>query len=101
MAMSRKILAHVQTYNPDELIDIGWDYWLYEDGHLAAQRRSRWANSQDQVRCVTDSGYLVVNSDEDPYQVLESFVYQVEPVFEDDRFEHKDWRMTDSGILVR
>lgn len=58
MALSRRILATHQTYDPADLTAVGWDLTWYADGHLAAQRRCRWAGLRDLDRWVTAAGYL-------------------------------------------
>ena len=107
--LSRKILARISDYDPNDICRTGHTWTLYADGHMSAEFRSRWQGSRDGARYVTDAGYLKatginlinpVDPDPDPEALLTA---EVQQIVKDciDISESGAWRQTRRGVVVR
>ena len=102
MALSRKKLAQIKTYEPSDITSVGWAITLYADGHLSAQSRCRWQGGRDGERYVTDPDYVVLEKDDNPQEILENLFSDECLAFFDEMLEQRpEWRCTDRGIKVR
>lgn len=77
--MSKKELVSFRTYNPHSLTSTGYDWTLYEDGHLSCTSRSRWQGDRDNARYVTKPQFVDVRQidDADPDNDAEATITQL------------------------
>ena len=106
MKLSRKVIADICTYEPNDCTSVGYDITLYADGHIAAEYHSRWQGSCDGARWITDPGYVDVSTidsddpDGDALAVLTAATSPVEYLTEEIE-QSPRWRQTRRGELVR
>lgn len=103
-ALSRKVLATYQTYDPNDCTSTGYDYTLYTDGRVGARGHCRWQGGIDGDCWTTVPGACSVNGP-DPEEHLIEFVRAMHD--RDDYFDPSDgigpggWRMTRRGWRVQ
>ena len=106
MALSRKVLAHIRTWEPQDLTSSGWDFWLYADGHIAAEYTSRWQGSTTGERYVTAPRCVDVDAIDpsDPDSDAEALL-TAETSLADPRGDYgvpaSGWRQTRVGHTIR
>lgn len=99
--MSRKKLATIVEYEPNDITTTGYEYTLYADGHVAAQFRSRWQGSRSGTRYVTKPGFVDVNDidhddpDNDAEANLTMLAQSLDPT------EDEEWHMTRRGYVIQ
>ena len=98
---SRKILAQIDTADFRDCVATGYSFYLYADGHVAAEYRSRWQGSRDGARYVTDPGAVNLSAidDGDPDKDAEAVL--TEWVTDEDPATGCWWRQTRLGSIVR
>lgn len=104
--LSRKILAQIRDYDPDDITSTGHTWTLYADGHLAAEVHSRWQGTRTGSRYVTAAGYvdLTAINPQDPDVDAEAVLTDHAGMFRDGQYDLDDlddWRETRPGQLIR
>ena len=96
----RKIVAENRDYDPADCANTGHRWTLYADGSVAAERYSRWQDSDCGGRWRTEPGYLDDEEMMDPIDSLDREIKRM-ALNETAPCEDRAYRETRCGFVVK
>ena len=99
--LSTRAIASLDTADFSDCINTGYRWTLYSDGHLAAERVSRWQGSRSGTRYVTDAGYVDLSEIGPHNPESDADVHLSEAIRDLDPANDRDFRCTRNGYVVR
>lgn len=104
MGLSRKKIAEVVEYDPNDCVSAGWKWTLYSDWHVAVEYRSCWSGSRSGQRYVSEADEMIVDASETPQEALEYYVKEfgecITHQFNDGELA-ENYRRTQAGFVIQ